>query len=92
VIASLGVAGVGTGLVMPNVATTALSLAPPQMRGRVAGGVTASVFAGQFASPLLAGPFIAGHGYAATYLGAAVLLALISASAAAIGLRLRRAG
>lgn len=92
VIASLGVAGVGTGLVMPNVATTALTLAPPQMRGRVAGGVTASVFAGQFASPLLAGPFIAGHGYAATYLGAAVLLALISASAAAIGLRLRRAG
>jgi MFS family permease len=89
----IGAAAVGAGyaLVSPSFVTVALGLAPLRRRGVAGGVLTASVFIGQFCSPLLSTPLIATYGYeglfcitsslAAAMAGAAVL------KACAIGLQ-----
>lgn len=69
-------AGAGLGLIMPNLGAASLGIAPEHIRGRVSGGLTASIFLGQFVSPLLSQPAIARFGFAATYGYGAVLLLL----------------
>jgi len=61
----VGAAAVGAGyaLVSPSFVTLALGLAPLRRRGVAGGVLTASVFIGQFCSPLLSTPFVATHGY-----------------------------
>ncbi len=49
------VSGSGVGFVMPNVNTWVLSIAPPHLRGRAAGGVTTAMFTGMFFSPVVTG-------------------------------------
>ena len=51
--------GVGLGLVFPALTTTMLALVPESRRGRMAGMLTASVFLGQFVSPLVSQPLSA---------------------------------
>lgn len=79
VAAGLPLIGMGMGLVMPNLATASMYLAPPSMRGRAAGGLTASIFAGQFISPLISQPVVARFGFGALYLAAAATLAALAA-------------
>ncbi|MEX2016121.1 MAG: MFS transporter [Candidatus Hydrogenedentales bacterium] len=55
-IGGMAVLGAGMGLLMPNFAAWVLALTPEHTRGRAASGLTASVFAGQFLSPLLFAP------------------------------------
>ena len=43
---------------MPTYNLWMLSIAPQRLRGRLVSGVTASVFAGQFVSPILTAPLI----------------------------------
>ncbi|MBT1155641.1 MFS transporter [Aminobacter anthyllidis] len=62
------VVGLGLGMIMPNIAAAAMAAAAPDMRGRVAGGMTASIFAGHFISPFVSQPMIAAFGFANTYL------------------------
>ena len=81
--------GAGGGLLMPTFLGLAVEVAPAHRRGLAAGAITTSVFAGQFASPLLSTPLIASHGYPATFAltgGLLILLALIALT----GLRPRR--
>jgi MFS family permease len=61
----LGAAAVGAGyaLVSPSFVTLALGLAPLRRRGAAGGVLTASVFIGQFCSPLFSTPLIAACGY-----------------------------
>jgi len=61
----VGAAAVGAGyaLVSPSFVTLALELAPLPRRGMAGGILTASVFIGQFCSPLLSTPLIATYGY-----------------------------
>ena len=77
--------GAGYALVSPGFVTLALGLAPLRRRGTAGGVLTASVFIGQFCSPLLSTPSVAAYGYeglfyitsslAAAMAGAAVLKA-----------------
>jgi MFS family permease len=73
-------AGVGLGMAMPNMTVWLLSLVPPQIRGRSAGGQTAGVFLGQFLAPLLAQPLVAAYSIGAAFAGAAGLLAVTALS------------
>lgn len=87
--------GAGYALVSPSFIALVLNLAPPTSRGLAGGIQTASIFVGQFCSPLVSTPVIARHGYDSLFHGTALLLA-VTASAVALAkvaswLRIRRA-
>lgn len=50
--------GIGMGLFLPNVNVWLVSNTPTNMRGRVIGGLSASMFLGHFFSPIIIQPFI----------------------------------
>lgn len=83
--------GCGLGLVMPNLGSAAMALAGENNRGRVAGMLTASIFLGQFVSPLLSQPLAERAGYSAAFglVAATVLTAALIALAAGAGRRRR---
>lgn len=62
------VAGLGLGMAMPNMTVWLLSVVPPHIRGRSAGGQTAGVFLGQFLAPILAHPFSTASAFSAAAL------------------------
>jgi MFS family permease len=78
VVAGLAVAGLGTGLLTPNTNHWAGALAPEAARGRVMGGLTTSVFLGQFLSPILAQPLIGALGLGGAFLAAGILLGVLA--------------
>ncbi|MBJ6124646.1 MFS transporter [Microvirga splendida] len=79
--------GAGYALVSPSFVTLALRLAPPQRRGAAGGILTASVFIGQFCSPLLSTPLIVAYGYeelfqiTSSFAAAMAVAAVLKASA-----------
>jgi MFS family permease len=73
--------GAGYAAVSPSFVAITLKLAPPQRRGLAGGVLTASVFIGQFCSPLLSTPMILGFGYDGLFLGATAVLAAMAAAA-----------
>ncbi len=83
VIAGSMIAGVGVGLLIPNLGVVVALTVPARVRGRAMGGLTASVFLGQFLSPLVLQPVLQQSGVVATFwvaglgslLAAVVLLA-----------------
>lgn len=92
IFAAVAAIGAGYALVSPSFVALALDLAPAQKRGLAGGILTASIFIGQFCSPLISTPLIAGHGYASLFGGTAVLLAVMTVAAMLAGgaNRLRR--
>jgi sugar phosphate permease len=50
------------GQLMPNLGNWLAALSPAATRGRVLGGLTMAIFAGQFVSPIAAAPFVARSG------------------------------
>ena len=68
--------GAGYALVSPMFVALALDLAPGSRRGLAGGILTASVFIGQFCSPLLGTPTISAFGYQGLFRGVSVFLAL----------------
>lgn len=81
--------GAGYAVVSPTFVGLTLVLAPPHRRGLAGGVLTASVFIGQFISPLLSTPVIVTAGYEGLFLDVAVLLG--SMAAIALGSALLRA-
>ncbi|MCB8820213.1 MFS transporter [Microvirga rosea] len=79
-----GAAAIGAGyaLVSPSFVTLALGLAPPRRRGVAGGVLTASVFIGQFCSPLLSTPLIAAYGYERLFQVTSSLAAAMAIAAA----------
>jgi MFS family permease len=73
--------GAGYAVVSPSFVAITLNLAPPQRRGMAGGVLTASVFIGQFCSPLLSTPAISGFGYDGLFLGATAVLGTMAAVA-----------
>jgi MFS family permease len=73
--------GAGYGLVSPSFVTLALRLAPLQRRGTAGGVLTASVFIGQFCSPLLSTPLIAAYGYEGLFHITSLLAAAMAVAA-----------
>ncbi|CAD5254558.1 Predicted arabinose efflux permease, MFS family [Bosea sp. 62] len=85
IFAAVAAIGAGYALVSPSFVALALNLAPGQKRGLAGGILTASIFIGQFCSPLLSTPVIAGFGYANLFAGTAGLLAIMTVTAALTG-------
>lgn len=81
--------GAGYAAVSPTFVGLTLALAPPRRRGLAGGVLTASVFIGQFISPLISTPVIAAAGYEGLFLAMAVLLG--SMATIALGAALLRA-
>jgi MFS family permease len=78
--------GAGYALVSPSFVAMTLDLAPVQRRGLAGGILTASVFVGQFCSPLLSTPLIVDFGYDRLFVGASAILAVMAAVAMVAGL------
>lgn len=88
-LAGLALAGVGAGWIMPNLSSWLMSITTDRGRGAAVGALTSSVYAGQFASSLLAHLPGAGTSVAASFRLAGALLVLVAA-ACAVGVRVRR--
>ena len=74
--------GIGFGLNMPNVNVWLTDHAPAGSRGRLIGGLTTSVFLGQFLVPVITGPVVESQGY----LGPQGLFGMTSLASISIGL------
>jgi len=79
VVAALALSGLGAGLILPNLSAWIAEVVPPALRGRAIGGMTTSVFTGQFLSPVLVQP-------AVNVFGLASALVLVGALAVALAL------
>ena len=90
ILLNLVLVGLAMGLMIPNLATWLMAVAPPHLRGRAIGGLTTSMYLGQFASPLLAQPLVAHAGLATTYLVAAGVFGLTALAAALVGRQPKR--
>lgn len=61
ILAGLILAGLGTGLLMPNTNLWLITLAPAERRGRMVGLLNMAVYAGQFLSPVILYPLVQWH-------------------------------
>jgi len=77
---ALGLAsvGLGLGLIMPNMNVCLTSATPVNMRGRVLGGLTTSMFLGQFLSPLASQPLSVAIGLDRTYGLAGIAMVILA--------------
>jgi MFS family permease len=85
IFAAVAAIGAGYALVSPSFVALALNLAPAQKRGLAGGILTASIFIGQFCSPLASTPAIAGYGYPALFGGTALVLVIMTVTATLAG-------
>ena len=79
VLAAMAIAGAGLGLMIPNLTSTALELAPAASRGAVMGGLTAAIFLGQFLSPFVSQPWAGAYGLPSAFGAMAVALVAVAA-------------
>jgi MFS family permease len=79
VLAGAAVSGFGVGAIFPNTGLWVTGLAPPRLRGRLLGMMTAAMYLGQFSSPILVQPSVAAFGLSDTF----GLFAAIAAAVAA---------
>lgn len=85
IFAAVAAIGAGYALVSPSFVALALNLAPTSKRGLAGGILTASIFIGQFCSPLISTPVIARLGYGSLFGGTTTLLALMTVTAVLAG-------
>ncbi|MDK1489558.1 MFS transporter [Sinorhizobium sp. 7-81] len=78
ILAATAITGISMGLMTPNLSASLLAIAPPALRGRLSGALIASIFAGQFISPLASQPLVRSWGYAAAFTGAGILLGALA--------------
>ena len=81
ILPGLAIAGLGLGLLMPNMNFCLTSITPSAARGRVLSGLTTSFFLGQFLSPLVSQPLNELIGIGPTYGLAGILMAILAAIA-----------
>jgi len=67
ILIELAIAGLGIGLLMPNMSVCLTSSTPAALRGRILGGLTTSFFLGQFISPFISQPLSQWVGLGTTY-------------------------
>ena len=84
VIVGVVASGFGVGVFFPNSSLWVLALAPPRLRGRLVGGLTAAIFLGQFLSPLLLEPVVAFTSLGTAFGIAAVAMALVATGLAVV--------
>ncbi len=69
--------GAGIGIAFPNLYVWLANSAPLAVRGRALGGMNTALFLGQFVSPIIAQPIVAGPGLAQLFLVAAIVMLLL---------------
>jgi MFS family permease len=67
VLAGLAIAGMGLGILMPNMSVWLSSAMSDAMRGRALGGLSTSMFLGQFLSPIVTQPITKSFGLGGAY-------------------------
>jgi len=67
ILLGLAIAGLGLGLLMPNMNVWLSASVPDAIRGRALGGLSTSMFLGQFLSPVLSQPINQNFGLGTTY-------------------------
>jgi MFS family permease len=87
VLVGLAIAGMGLGILMPNMNVWLSSIVADEMRGRALGGLSTSMFLGQFLSPIVTQPLTKVAGLGGTYALIGGLLTVIALGFA--GLRSR---
>jgi MFS family permease len=75
--AGLIAAGVGIGLMVPNMYAWLASEAPPALRGRILGGFTTAIFLGQFLSPILSQPVTVAYDVRAVFVLASAISLIV---------------
>ncbi len=78
VLISSAIVGIGVGFFFPNCTLWVLMIAPPRMRGRCAGGLSASLNFGQFVSPIVLQPIVAAVGLGGSFGVSAGALLLVA--------------
>ncbi|HEY9767776.1 MAG TPA: MFS transporter [Coleofasciculaceae cyanobacterium] len=78
VLLGLIVAGLGFGLLMPNLNVWLASIIPDSLRGRALGGLTTFFFLGQFLSPVVSQPVTNSVGLDNTYIFTGVALLVVA--------------
>jgi MFS family permease len=90
VFVGLAVAGVGTGLLIPNLSVWVVAICPSRVRGSLIGAITAAQFFGQFCSPLLLQPITGEAGVAGKFAVTALIMVLVSLAFLVCALVFRR--
>lgn len=87
------IAGAGAGLTMPTLNSMVLAITPPELHGRAAGGLSTSIFLGQFLSPIAMAAAVPGDSVAAIFVwaGGAAILGAVGLSVALV-LAMQRVG
>ena len=67
VLFGLAIAGLGLGLLIPNMTVWISAAVPDTIRGRAVGGLSTALFLGQFLSPIIAQPVSLKFGLGSTY-------------------------
>lgn len=73
------ISGIGFGLFAPNLIAWLAAIAPPHLRGRLFGGITGSMFLGQFLAPILWAPALTAFGRAGAIAFAGSLTLVVGA-------------
>jgi MFS family permease len=67
VLVGLAISGMGLGILMPNMSVWLSAAVPDHMRGRALGGLSTSMFLGQFLSPIVTQPLTKPLGFGGVY-------------------------
>ncbi|AFY91825.1 MFS transporter [Chamaesiphon minutus] len=67
VLTGLAIAGMGLGILMPNMTVWLSTTVPDAVRGRALGGLSTAMFLGQFLSPIVTQPFTKPLGFGGVY-------------------------
>jgi MFS family permease len=67
VLTGLAIAGMGLGILMPNMTVWLSTAVPDAVRGRALGGLSTAMFLGQFLSPIVTQPFTKTFGLGGVY-------------------------
>ena len=78
IVAALFIGGAGAGIALPSFSLWLLAHVPAALRGRAMGGLTMSLFLGQFLSPLLTQPIARAFGLFAVFAFTSALVALFA--------------
>jgi MFS family permease len=80
ILIGLAIAGLALGLLMPNMTVWVSTTVPDAVRGRALGGLSTSLFLGQFLSPIVTQPVSQTFGLGVTYASCGTLLLVLGVS------------
>ncbi len=76
--AGLIISGLGIGLLMPSGNLWAMEMVPMEIRGRIVGRVSSSMFLGMFFSPILLQPLVTRFTLSGAYICASIIMGVMS--------------